>query len=190
MNHLLRFSLKKKILFSFSIFFKIYKKIQRFLLLFQSFLLSYLKSRIDYLFYPAEMGHMVKILTSRCETSEERYTLAGFHPTTVYATRHQVVAIMWASEQNYREERPIRYFWRDCPAKNRFVWRYGLKDATGTIILAMLRYQCPSVILCLPLPLSLFLLFDPSHPHFFAFSSRFPISAILTLSIPRDIAME
>lgn len=44
---------------------------------------------------------------------------------------------------------PIRYFWRDCPAKNRFVWRFGLKDATGTIILALLRYPCPSVILSL-----------------------------------------
>lgn len=45
--------------------------------------------------------------------------------------------VMWALEQNYRKGRPIRYFWRDCLAKNRFVWRYGLKDITGTIILVV-----------------------------------------------------
>lgn len=58
------------------------------------------------------------------------------------------------------------YFWRDCPAKNRFVWRYGLKDATETIILARLRYQCPSVILSLFLRLALLRTFSLArHAH-------------------------
>jgi hypothetical protein len=81
---------------------------------------------------------------------------------------------------------PIRYFWRDCPAKNKSVWRYGLKDATGTIILALLRHQCSSAILSsLSLfSLSLFALFPLS-----LLASRFlrlfysAISAISTLSI-------